>query len=76
MKMRLIRINDCFGHVFRIRVYQIDEILLSNRPDRSLGYEGGPGKVPDANRLCPPRNAEERAGTQFCQVSEGTNVQR
>ena len=52
------------------------KFLLSNRPDRSLGYEGGPGKVPDANRLCLPRNAEERAGTQFFQVSEGTNVQR
>ncbi len=50
MIMRLIRIIAMFGYVFCIRVYQIDEILLSNRPDRALGYEGGPGKVPDANR--------------------------
>lgn len=48
--MRLTRIIDKFGYVFCIRVYQIVEILLSNRSDRALGYEGGPGKVPDANR--------------------------
>ena len=50
MKMQLTRIIDRFGYVFCIRVYQIDEILLRNRPDQALGYEGGPGKVPDANR--------------------------
>ncbi len=50
MKMRLIRIIVKFGYVFCIRVYQIDEILLSNRPDQALGYECDPGKVPDANR--------------------------
>lgn len=50
MQMRLIRIIYCYGYVFCIRMYQIDEILLSNRPNRALGYEGGPDKVPDANR--------------------------
>lgn len=50
MKMRLTRIIDKFDYVFCIRVYQIDEILLRNRPDRALVYKGGPGKVPDANR--------------------------
>ncbi len=50
MKMRLTRIIDKFGYVFSIRLYQIDEILLSDRPERALGYEGAPSKVPDANR--------------------------